>query len=106
MLAYVIELSALSYLPCGCVVDLQAIAIEADVATCPWCDISFSALEFTSWYREQSRPLVTPQAPLVLEGDRALVVVGQCGCGSPVVRERVRGAVPEHCEKPFEVLKD
>ncbi len=63
-------------------------------------------MELIFWIQKQDLLLITPQPALVCDGDRALVVVGKCGCGAPLLRECKRGATAECCDEPLKQLRD
>jgi len=88
----------LALLPCGCSIDPDRMQLhyvfgspsfENAVICCPWCDATFSAIEYRDWIHEPGREVVIQfRAQVIIQSGRVLEVVGLCGrCGSLMVRE-------------------
>jgi hypothetical protein len=99
--------------PCGCVVDMEDaddLTVEVDgveFIECPWCDDVFSCSDVGEFVEENRPPVIQPQRQLCTDGRRLLEVVGLHGDGTRfIVRERRRGARPEHSRGAMRFLLD
>lgn len=93
-------------LPCGCVIDAQAILTTEDgYIECQWCAAVFCGVDFHDYcvanVDDPPPIMIEHMRPLISVANTILEVLSQCGCGSFIVRKH-GGRDETHLEVPIE----